>query len=154
MTSVDPQITASLFKSQPPSANQSFNHKRRCESHHEATCVADQEDCRSPVLPRRAQPSEHVLRWPVFLPLRELLEQLLHHGGDDVAGGDGVDADVVLSPFAGQVAAELDDAGFGCVVRWADESLVVASVAIAINNRANKNFQASYVPYSQRCRSY
>ncbi|KAI6890292.1 hypothetical protein KC325_g258 [Hortaea werneckii] len=39
------------------------------------------------------------------------------------AGRDGVDADVVVAPFGGEVAAELQHGGFGGVVGGADETL-------------------------------
>ena len=41
----------------------------------------------------------------------------------DEARRDGVDADAVGTPFGGEVAAELEDGGFGGVVGGADEAL-------------------------------
>lgn len=79
---------------------------------HEAARVADQEHCGASVLLRLAQLAQHILRWPVSSPLRILLEQRFDHGSDDVARRDGVDADAVLTPFGGEIAAELDHAGF------------------------------------------
>jgi hypothetical protein len=42
---------------------------------------------------------------------------------DDIARGDGVDTDIIWTPFAGEVARELDDGGFGGVVGGTDEAL-------------------------------
>ena len=52
-----------------------------------------------------------------------MFEERFHHGGDDVAGRDGVDADAVVAPFRGEVAGELEDTGFAGVVGGADEAL-------------------------------
>ena len=52
------------------------------------------------------------------------LEQSLDHGSCDVAGRNCVYADAVAAPFGSEVAAELEDGGFGGVVGWADEALV------------------------------
>lgn len=90
---------------------------------HEAASIAEQEDSRPAVLLRTGQTAQHVLLGPLVAALRELDEELLDHCGDDVAGGDGVDADVVLAPFGGEVAAELDDGGFAGVVCGTDEAL-------------------------------
>jgi hypothetical protein len=60
---------------------------------------------------------------PLVAALGELDEELLNHGSDDVAGGDGVDTDVVLTPLSGEVAGELDDGSFASVVGRADEAL-------------------------------
>lgn len=101
MASVHPQITA----------------------RHETACITDQEHCRAPVFLRCAELAQHILRRPVPSPVRELLEERLDHGRDDVAGRYGVDADAVLAPLGGEVAGELDDARFGGVVGGADEAL-------------------------------
>lgn len=90
---------------------------------HEAASIAEQEDGGTAVLLRAGQTAQHVLLGPLVAALGEVNEELLHHGGDDVAGGDGVDADVVLAPFGGEVAAELDDGCFARVVGGADEAL-------------------------------
>lgn len=90
---------------------------------HEATRITDQEYRRSSVLLRYTQLSEHILRGPVSLSLGILLEKSFYHCGDDVAGGDGVDADSVGTPFRGEVACELDHARFGSVVCGTDEAL-------------------------------
>lgn len=79
---------------------------------HEAAGVADQKHGRASVLVRKAQLAEHVLRRPISPAFRELLEELLDHGGDNVARRDGVDADAMLAPLGGEVAGELDDTGF------------------------------------------
>lgn len=63
--------------------------------------------------------------WPLFATLGILLEELLHHGRDDIAGRDGVDADVVLAPFRSQVATQLDNTSFRSVVCWANETLSI-----------------------------
>ena len=90
---------------------------------HKTTRIADQEHRGPAVLLRHAQFAQHILRRPVAPALGELLEQRLHHPRHDVARRDGVDADAVVTPFGGEVAAELDDAGFGGVVSGADKAL-------------------------------
>lgn len=90
---------------------------------HEATRIADHEHCGSAKLFWLTQLAEHVLRGPVPPSLRVLLEQRCGHGCDDVAGRDGVDADAELAPFRSEVLGKLDDACFGGVVGWTDESL-------------------------------
>lgn len=90
---------------------------------HEAACVTEQEHRRTTVLVWRRQSAEHVLLGPLVATVGELLEQFLDHGGDDVARGDGVDADVEWAPFGGQVAGELNNGGFAGVVGGADQAL-------------------------------
>lgn len=91
---------------------------------HEATRVADAEHSRTPVLLRHAQLAQHVLRRPVAPALRVFLEQSLDHGGCDVTGRNCIHTNTVAAPFGSEVAAELEDGGFGGVVGWADETLV------------------------------
>lgn len=98
MPTIDPQITPS----------------------HEAARVADAKHRRAPVLLGHTELAQHILRRPVAPALGVFLEQGFDHGGRDVARGDGVDADAVGAPFRGQVAAELEDGGFGGVVGGAD----------------------------------
>lgn len=62
---------------------------------HEAARIADAEDGRATVLFRNTELAQHVLGRPVAPPLRVFLEESLDHGGRDVAGRDGVDADAV-----------------------------------------------------------
>jgi hypothetical protein len=83
---------------------------------HEAAGVAQQEDGSSTVIFRAAQLAQHVLLGPLGLALRESLEQLLDHLGDDVTGGECVDADAILAPFRGEVASKLDHSGLGGIV--------------------------------------
>lgn len=90
---------------------------------HEAASIAEQEDCSTTVLLRAGQTAQHVLLGPLVAALGELDEQLLDHLSDDVARGNGVDADVVLAPFSSQVAAQLDDGRFAGVVGGADQTL-------------------------------
>lgn len=106
MTTVHPQITSS----------------------HKATGITDQKHSSTAVLFGARQTAQHVLLRPLFATLGELHKEVLDHLGDDVAGADGVDTDVVLAPFGGEVAAELDDGCFGGVVGWADEALLCLSV--------------------------
>jgi len=87
---------------------------------HKTTRIADQEYRSTTVLLRHAEFSQHILRGPVAAALGVLLEEGLDHGRDDVTGRDGVDADAVGAPFRREVAAELDDAGFGGVVGGAN----------------------------------
>ena len=91
---------------------------------HEAARIADAEHGRTPVLLGHTQLAQHVLRRPVAPALGVLLEQSLDHGSCDVAGRNCVYADAVAAPFGSEVAAELEDGGFGGVVGWADEALV------------------------------
>jgi hypothetical protein len=93
-------------------------------THHKATSITNQKHGRPSVLARFRQPPQHILRRPVRLPLRILLKQCLHHGRDNVPGRDGVDADVVLAPLGREVARELYDACFGCVVGGAYQTLI------------------------------
>lgn len=90
---------------------------------HKAACIANQENRGTTVLSRERQTAQHVLFGPLGAALGELDKQVLDHLGDNISGGNGVDADVVLAPFGGQVAAQLDDAGLGSVVGSADEAL-------------------------------
>lgn len=90
---------------------------------HEAARIAEQEHCGTAVLLWTGQTAQHVLLGPLVAALGELDEQLLDHLGDDVAGGNSVDADVILAPLGGQVAAQLDDGCFAGVVGGADETL-------------------------------
>lgn len=95
---------------------------------HEAAGIAQQEHSGAAVLLRAGQTAQHVLLGPLITTLGEVKEELFHHGGDDVAGGDGVDADVVLAPLGGEVATELDDSGLACVVGGTDETLARVSM--------------------------
>ncbi len=90
---------------------------------HESARVAQQEHGCSPVVFRFTQLPEHILGGPIGAAFGVETEELFDHGGHDVAGGDGVDADAVGAPFGGEVAGELDDAGFACVVGGTDETL-------------------------------
>jgi hypothetical protein len=106
----------------------------------ERTCIAHQEHGRTAVLLGPAQPTQHVLLRPVAPPLRVLLKELIHHVGEDVAGGQRVDADGLVgggrgggraaargrrqvTPFRGEVARQLEHSGFGGVVRGTDQPL-------------------------------
>lgn len=95
---------------------------------HEAAGVAEQEDGCAAVLVGRGQPTQHVLLGPLGAPLGKLFKQLLDHGGDDVAGGDCVDADAQGAPFGGQVPRELHHGGFAGIVGWADEALDMLAI--------------------------
>lgn len=92
-------------------------------SSHEATGITEEEHSSAAVLLRARQTAQHVLLGPLVAALGKFDEELFHHGGDDVARGDGVDADVVLAPFGGEVATELDDGCFAGVVGGTDEAL-------------------------------
>jgi len=56
-----------------------------------------------PELPRRAQPTEHILRTPVRPALGKLDKQILDHGRDDIPRTQGVNTDAVPTPFAGEI---------------------------------------------------
>lgn len=73
-------------------------------SRHEATSITEEEDGSTTVFIWVGESAEHVLLGPLIATVRELVEQLLNHGGDNVARGDGVDADVELTPFGSEVA--------------------------------------------------
>jgi hypothetical protein len=87
---------------------------------HKAARITNTEHRSTPVLLRHTELAQHVLRRPVAPALGVFFKQSLDHGGRDVAGRDGVDADAVGAPFRGQVAAELQHCGFGGVVGGAD----------------------------------
>ena len=72
---------------------------------HEAASIAEQEERGAAVLLWTRQTAQHVLLRPLVATLREVDEQLLDHGSDYVAWRDSVDANIVLAPFSGQVAA-------------------------------------------------
>lgn len=90
---------------------------------HKGAGIADQKHSGTTVLLGRAEPAEHVLCGPLLATLGKLDEELLDHGGDDVAWRDGVDADAELAPFGGEIAGKLEDTGFGGVVCGTDEAL-------------------------------
>lgn len=94
---------------------------------HEAAGVGYQERSGTSVLLRLAQASQHILLGPLGLPLWEFLEQSLDHGSYDVARGDGVDSNTVLTPFRGKVAAELDNSCLRGIVCRADQTLFLVS---------------------------
>lgn len=119
-------------------------------SRHKAAGIADQKHSRATVFLGPRQATQHVLLGPFLAALGELHEQVLDHLRDDVAGADGVDADVVLAPFGGEVAAELDDGGFGGVVGWADEALLcLASQTTYLDRRYPTTPQEEDIPCSQ-----
>lgn len=84
---------------------------------HETARITEQEDRRAAVLFRITQPLEHVGIRPSGPALRESFKEAGRHGGHDVARRKRVDADAMLTPFRGEVAAKLEDGGFGGVVR-------------------------------------
>lgn len=98
-------------------------HPQVCAGHVRAR-IADQEHGGAAVLVRGRQAVQHVLGWPLRRALGELHKEVCDHGRQDVAGGDGVDADVVDAPLGGEVARELEDGGLGGVVGRAYETLV------------------------------
>lgn len=101
MTTVDTDITAS----------------------HEAAGIAEEVDRDSAVVLRLGQTTKHVLLGPLGAALGILDEQLLNHGGDNVARGDGVDSNAILTPLSSEVTGELENSSLGGVVRGADETL-------------------------------
>jgi hypothetical protein len=68
---------------------------------HETAGIADQEDGCSSVFFRLAQSAQHILRWPFSLSLGILLEKHGDHLCYDVAWGNGIHADAILTPFGG-----------------------------------------------------
>lgn len=65
---------------------------------------------------------------PLGATLGDVVKERLNHGGYNVTRGDGVDTDVELAPFGGEVAGELDDSCFASVVGGADQTLTRESV--------------------------
>jgi hypothetical protein len=92
-------------------------------SSHEAASIAEKEDSGATVLFRPGETGKHVLLGPLVAAFGELDKQLLNHSGDNVARGDGVDADVVGAPFGSEVAGELDDSSFASVICGANKAL-------------------------------
>ncbi len=90
---------------------------------HEATGLAHHEHRCTAILMRLTELSKHVLAWPLFPSLRELLEQSFYHGCLNIAWRDGIDSDAILAPLCCEIASELKHTRFGGVVRWADEAL-------------------------------
>lgn len=90
---------------------------------HEAASIAKQEDRGTTVLFRAGETTEHILLGPLLAALGELNEQLLNHSSNNIAWGDGVDADVVGSPFGSKIASKLENSGLAGVVGGANQSL-------------------------------
>jgi hypothetical protein len=87
---------------------------------HEAARIAKEKNGGTAVFLGHAQPAEHIILGPEFAALRVDVEERFCHCGDDVTGGDCVDADTVGAPFHGEVLCELDDGGLGWVVETAN----------------------------------
>lgn len=117
---------------------------------HERTRVTDQEDRRTPVFPWLRQPSQHILRWPLCLPLRKLDKQLLHHRRHDVSRRDGVDTNIMLAPFRSKVASQLNNACFRCVVCRANQALQMSVDAISISLWFEKTYPIRDTPTHTR----
>lgn len=83
---------------------------------HEAARITQQKNGRAAVFLRVAQALQHVGIGPSGPALGESLKKTSGHGSHDVTRRQSVDADAVLAPFGGQVAAKLEDGGFGGVV--------------------------------------
>ena len=113
----------SSIASIPPLPSSMSTINLQITARHKAARITDAEHRSAPVLFRNTELSQHILRRPVAPTLRVFFEQSFDHGSRDVARGDGVDADTVGAPFRGEVAAELQDGGFGGVVSRADEAL-------------------------------
>lgn len=111
---------------------------------HEAAGVAEQEDGCTTVLLWPGETTKHVLLRPLIAAIREVDEELLNHGSNDVSGRDGVDTNVVLAPLSGEVTAQLDDGGLTGVVGGANETLIELKVspghqAVTRKRRAERN---------------
>lgn len=76
--------TQNLPRTSLPSSMPSIHPQIR--PRHKGTSITNQKHRSPPILLRATQPSQHILAWPVRLPLREALEQLRHHLRDDIAG--------------------------------------------------------------------
>ena len=68
---------------------------------HKRTCWAQEEYGGTSEIFRSAELSEHVLSGPVDSPFGESLEEFFDHGGDNVAGGYGINSNAVFAPFRG-----------------------------------------------------
>ena len=97
---------------------------------HKAAGITDQKDRCTSILLWHTQLPQHVLLRPFASPFWKLLEQCFDHGCDDVTWRDSVDSDTILAPFGGEVASELEHAGFTGVVCWADEALLEKSLLV------------------------
>ena len=97
-------------------------HPQICTRHITTSITQQEHSCASELL-GFTQPPQHILCRPIRPPFREALEKLFYHGGYDVAGGNSVYPNTMHTPFAGKVACELDDSGFGSVIGGADEAL-------------------------------
>lgn len=71
---------------------------------HKRTRLTQQKHRRPAILLRPRQSPQHILPRPLVRPLGVFLKQVCDHGGEDVPGGQRVDADVVRAPFHGEVA--------------------------------------------------
>ena len=96
----------------------------QCAPSHETASITQSEERRTPELLRRSQPSEHILRFPHSPRSRVLLEDLLDHGGDNVAGAQVVNTDTMTAPFHSKRARELDHGCLGGVVDGRGHALV------------------------------
>ena len=76
----------------------------------------------------RAQTSQQGTSHPRLLDFGVLLEQLVGHGGSDVAGRQSVDSDAVLTPFLSDRSTHLLNCGFARVVCGARETLESVSL--------------------------
>lgn len=83
---------------------------------HEGACVAEEEDGGAAILVRHADAAKHVLSSPLGLALGVIVKEVLEHLGQDVAGGEGVDADAILAPFSSEIAPQLHYSSLGWVV--------------------------------------
>lgn len=109
-----PVLFLSFCQTNLPSRVASVNAK--IATCHEAAGIAEEEDGGAAELLGAADAAEHVLACPLGLALGVVVEEVLKHLGQNIAGGEGVDSDSVLAPFGSQAAPQLDDGGLGWIV--------------------------------------
>ena len=90
---------------------------------HETAGIAQKENSSTSIIVRRGQATKHVFLGPVRSALRVSDEQVLHHGGHNVPGRDGIATNSVHTPFGSEIARQLKNSSFAGVVGRADQSL-------------------------------
>lgn len=91
---------------------------------HPRTPLRHQKHRHPPKIRHPPQPPQHILPWPLHPPLREPLQQALHHLRRNVPGTDRINADPPLAPLGRQAAAQLLHGGLAGVVRRAAQPAV------------------------------
>lgn len=90
---------------------------------HETAGIAKQEHRGATILLRTGKTAEHIFLRPLLAALRELHKQFLYHRSDDIARRDGIDANIVSSPFSREISSKLENGGFASVVSGTNQTL-------------------------------